>query len=87
MNKRDVQQVACYALLDYADEYALASVTYYNPRHGPAFTVPLGELLTTLAGQPVSVATIRAGLAAVIGAPRPPTTRRPQRPRSSASSV
>ncbi len=80
MNKRDVQQLACYALLDYTDEYALASVTYYNPRHGPAFTVPLGELLSTLAGQHVSVATIRAELAAVIGSRRLPETRRPRRP-------
>lgn len=75
MTKRDVQQLACYALLDYTDEHALASVTYYNPRHGPTFTVPLDELLTTLAGQPVSVAAIRAELAAVIGASLPSTAR------------
>jgi len=79
MTKRDVQQLACYALLDYTDKYALSSVTYYNPRHGPALTVPLDELLTTLADQPVTVTTIRAELAAVIGSPPPLTPRRPHR--------
>lgn len=65
MTKRDVQQLAGYALLDYTDKYALSSVTYYNPRHGPALTTPLDELLTTLAGQPVTITAIRAELAAV----------------------
>lgn len=59
MTKRNVQQLACYALLDYPDTYALTSVAYYNPRHGPVLTVPLEELLTTLAGHPVRMAELR----------------------------
>jgi len=55
----ELWQLAGYALLDWEDEYALHSLAIYFARHGLTVQWDLDELLSLLAGSPVSVSQMR----------------------------
>jgi len=55
----ELWQLAGYALLDWEDEYALHSLAIYFARHGLTVQWEVDELLSLLAGSPVSVASMR----------------------------
>ncbi len=55
----DLFQLLGYALLDYDDEFGINSVGIFSARYAYLATWDLGGLLGELAGQPVSLATLR----------------------------
>ncbi|MBB5866879.1 hypothetical protein F4553_000258 [Allocatelliglobosispora scoriae] len=59
-------QLLGYALLDFADEYALDSVAVYAARYGHLARWPLAELLRELTGRATDLATERAALRSVL---------------------
>lgn len=66
LSKHYIQQVVTYALLDYDDDHHLDSVGVFNPRRPVLVTWPLDSLLTTLAGHPIELLSLRRELAAVL---------------------
>jgi hypothetical protein len=61
-----IWQLACYALLDFDDQYGIDTVTLLSARQGTLVSWPLLGLLAELAGQPVDVAELRASLRTVL---------------------
>ncbi|MGX1778563.1 hypothetical protein ACWIGW_41105 [Nocardia brasiliensis] len=64
----DIYQVIGYVLFDTTDTFALHTVALYSARYGTLHQWPLQQLLDTLAGEPIDLATERGTVAALLGA-------------------
>ncbi|WP_196814445.1 hypothetical protein [Nocardia sp. BMG111209] len=67
--RNDIYQLIGYALFDHVDEYRLTDVAVYSARFATLHRWPLQELLDTVAGEPVDLATERAAVRTLLGAP------------------
>jgi hypothetical protein len=66
----DLWQVLGYVLMDYVDEFGITDVALFSARYGYLAQWDLGELLTKLAGRPVTAAALRAEFRALLEACR-----------------
>ena len=71
-------QLACYALLDFPDEYHLDSAAFYMARQGRLVEWTLNEFFAALTGEPVAVSVLRQELSDVVYGVRRPVTRHPR---------
>src|SRR5205823_1400347 len=56
LDKRMMQQLAAYALLDYDDDYGLREVALYLARQGRLLRLPLDDFITCMAASATSLA-------------------------------
>ncbi|MGQ4615967.1 hypothetical protein [Nocardia sp. R7R-8] len=63
----DVYQLIGYALFDTIDTFRIHTIGLYSARYGVLHRWPLQELLDTLAGEPIDLATERANVLKLLG--------------------
>lgn len=66
LERKDLDQLLGYVLLDYSDAFALKSVAIYAVRYGHFTAWPLTELCTELAGRPVDLSALRQEFAQML---------------------